>query len=373
MGILRYYEDPDALDSRFREEDAWPYAPSSRVPGVDSNVPPAPMPSAGAAGANVLGPPLSLLPSGPQVQGQASPALPRPQMAQDPYRSAPPMGGLTQSQFDGRFNAAAGGANPTRILQSGMPPTGSDASRFEGQQFDSQTYAPSGGSLSWLQNVSPDNPASNESQKATTSPTGPLDRKYTDTMKEKFERFAPKAKWDVRQWTNGYGTEAAGPNEEINEATAEQRFQRKIKEVAAHVDRFKPNLPPGARAALIDLTYNAGSNWMKSGLGEFVRAGDWENARERFLQYNKVWNAKTKKLEVHPHQVERRTIGASWFPGQAQDPQQQQVQPSPQLGANPIPFVNMRQSVPAQRGSIDFSRLQDALQASGRRQIFLGR
>lgn len=350
MGILDYYDDPDALLFRrdVDEGNASPYPSPSSAPGSDANA--APAPAAGAAAANIPGPPLSILPPGLQAQGQIFPTAPqRPQIAQDPYRSAPPMGGLTQPQFSDRFNAA-GEANPTGILQSGMPPAASDASRFEGRQFDPQTYAANGGPLSWLQNVSPE---------AAASPTSALDRKYTDMMKgEKFEGFAPKAKWDVRQWTNGYGTKAAGPNEEIDRATAEQRFQHKIKEVAADVDRFKPDLPSGVRAALIDLTFNAGANWMKSGLGEFVRAGDYEKARERFLEYNKVWNKKTGELEVDPHQVERRTIGASWFPDQA---------------PRPIPFLNMRQSAPAQRGSIDLTKLSNALQASRGRQAFLGR
>ncbi|WP_157088717.1 glycoside hydrolase family protein, partial [Bradyrhizobium jicamae] len=70
------------------------------------------------------------------------------------------------------------------------------------------------------------------------------------------------------------------------QAVYEQRFQDEIGKAAASVDAFNPNLPPGVRAALTSLTYNAGPGWQQSGLGQAVKAGDWDKAQSIFLQYN---------------------------------------------------------------------------------------
>jgi len=133
-----------------------------------------------------------------------------------------------------------------------------------------------------------------------------LDQSYLDAIKG-FEGFAPKASWDYKQHSNGYGTRALHPGEEIDKATAEQRFSGSIAKAAAHVDSVAPNAPPGVRAALTSLTYNAGPGWSSSGLGELVKAGDWQGAAERFQQYNKAGG------EVNPGLVNRRTKEAAWF------------------------------------------------------------
>jgi hypothetical protein len=80
---------------------------------------------------------------------------------------------------------------------------------------------------------------------------------------------------------------------------------------AASVDQFAPNLPPGVRAALTSLTYNAGPGWQQSGLGQAVQSGDFDKAQQIFLQYNKAGG------EVNPGLVARRQKEAAWFSGQA--------------------------------------------------------
>lgn len=98
----------------------------------------------------------------------------------------------------------------------------------------------------------------------------------------------PRAKWDFKQWTNGWGTKAAFPGEKIDRATADQRLQTELSKAATLVDRLGVPMTAGQRNALISLTYNAGPGWMRAGLGNSVRRGDWDGARRRLLSYNKA-------------------------------------------------------------------------------------
>lgn len=151
-----------------------------------------------------------------------------------------------------------------------------------------------------------------------------------DQIKE-FEGYREQPYWDQKQYTSGYGTKANAPDERIDQATAEQRLQTAIAAAAAHVDSVNPNLPQGARDALISLTYNAGPGWAKAGLGDLVRAGDLEGARARLLQYNKAgW-------EVNPALVKRRAAEAAWFDGQPA--QQGPLQPAPVSPVSPAQAI----------------------------------
>lgn len=134
----------------------------------------------------------------------------------------------------------------------------------------------------------------------------PLDPQYSDAIKG-FEGFTPQAQWDYKQNSNGYGTKALYPGEVIDKDTAEQRFQAELAKAQAHVESVAPNAPPGVKAALTSLTYNAGPGWSQSGLGDLVRAGDWTGAAERFQQYNKAGGQVNRGL------VERRGKEAAWF------------------------------------------------------------
>lgn len=134
----------------------------------------------------------------------------------------------------------------------------------------------------------------------------PLDPSFLDAIKG-FEGFSPQASWDYKQHSNGYGTRALYPGEKIDKDTAEARFQAEIAKAAAHVDQIAPTAPPGARAALVSLTYNAGPGWTTSGLGELVKAGDWNAASQRLTEYNKAGG------QVNPGLVQRRATEAGWF------------------------------------------------------------
>ena len=127
------------------------------------------------------------------------------------------------------------------------------------------------------------------------------------------EGFDPKPRWDVKQWTVGYGTRASGPDERPDQAELERRFQSEVGKAAKIVDGVNPNLDPGTRAALTSLTYNTGDAWTHSGLGEKVRSGDIAGAQHLFLQYGNVAGQPNAAIE------ERRWRESQWF-GRAEAP-----------------------------------------------------
>lgn len=129
---------------------------------------------------------------------------------------------------------------------------------------------------------------------------------YLDTIR-RFEGFTDRAQWDYAQHTNGYGTRALYPGEVIDKAEAERRFQSEIADARKVVDRFAPNADEGTKAALTSLTFNAGTTWTKSGLGEAVRAGDLDTARTLFQQYTKAGGETLSGL------VARRMAEAAWI------------------------------------------------------------
>jgi len=157
-----------------------------------------------------------------------------------------------------------------------------------------------------------------------------LDPEYLDAIKQS-EGYTPQAQWDYKQNSSGYGTKAQPGDENIPpdqlKGVHEQRFQDEIGKAASSVDSFAPNLPPGVRAALTSLTYNAGPGWQQSGLGQAIKSGDYDKAQSIFLQYNKAGG------EVNPGLVARRQKEAAWFAGQPA-PQPQTAQASPAAPAS---------------------------------------
>lgn len=127
-----------------------------------------------------------------------------------------------------------------------------------------------------------------------------------DKVKE-FEGFEPVAKWDYKQWTNGFGTRAREPREKISREEAEKRLAIELDHAAALVDHFADHLSVGVRAALIDLTFNEGTSWQHAGLGRAVLRGDLAGAKNRLLQYNRAGGKVLKALTA------RRKEEVSWF------------------------------------------------------------
>lgn len=148
-----------------------------------------------------------------------------------------------------------------------------------------------------------------------------------------FEGYTPRASWDYKQHSIGYGTRAKYPGEVIDRNEAENRLRSEVDSARRIVDGFAPHAPEGVKAALTSLTFNAGSKWTESGLGQAVKAGDWNTAQNRFLQYNKAGGS------VLPGLVKRRQQEASWFNGAA-----------PSIGAAPV--ASNSPPAPSQRMSL---------------------
>ena len=159
-----------------------------------------------------------------------------------------------------------------------------------------------------------------------------LDQSYLDAIKG-FEGYTPNPSWDYKQYSSGYGTKAQPGDENIApdqlKAIHEQRFADEVGNASASVDAFSQNLPPGVRAALTSLTYNAGPGWQQSGLGDAIKSGDYDKARDLFLQYNKAGG------EVNPGLVARRQKEAAWFGGGQPTPAAPVSPPSPPLQIGP--------------------------------------
>ena len=129
---------------------------------------------------------------------------------------------------------------------------------------------------------------------------------YLDAI-QKFEGYSARANWDYAQHSNGFGTKALYAGEVIDRAEAERRFSAEISKAEEAVERFAPGLDAGTKAALTSLTFNAGTTWMRAGLGDAIRSGDLETAREKFLKYNKAGG------DVLPGLVSRRFQEADWI------------------------------------------------------------
>jgi lysozyme len=133
-----------------------------------------------------------------------------------------------------------------------------------------------------------------------------LDVNFLDAIK-KSEGYSAESRWDYAQNSNGYGTRARYAGEVIDKAEADKRFKGEVEKAADFVDKFAPGLDEGSKAALTSLTYNAGTAWSQSGLGEAVSSGDIDKARSLFLQYNKAGGSTVDGL------VQRRLQEVTWF------------------------------------------------------------
>ena len=135
---------------------------------------------------------------------------------------------------------------------------------------------------------------------------GDMHHSYLEAIKS-FEGFTPKAQWDYAQFSNGYGTKALYAGEAISPEEAERRFKAEIEIARNIVEKHAAGWDEGTKAALTSLTFNAGTRWISSGLGEAVRNHDIEGVRERFAQYNKAGG------EVLPGLMRRRLAELDWI------------------------------------------------------------
>lgn len=157
--------------------------------------------------------------------------------------------------------------------------------------------------------ATPDPVARRELPPARAGSPFPSDEGALLTAIKGFEGYNPRAYGDYKQHSVGYGTRARHPGEVIDKGEAERRLADEVARARGIVDKFAPNIDPGTRAALTSLTYNAGDGWTRAGLGEAIRTGNMDEARRRFVQYNKAGG------EELPGLVARRRAEAAWMGG----------------------------------------------------------
>lgn len=82
-------------------------------------------------------------------------------------------------------------------------------------------------------------------------------------MVKGFEGFTPRAKWDYKQSSVGYGTRAQSPGQVVTRGQAEQMLQTELAKHAASVDQAAQQygyaLAPEQRDALISFSFNTGA------------------------------------------------------------------------------------------------------------------
>lgn len=102
------------------------------------------------------------------------------------------------------------------------------------------------------------------------------------------ETFSPKAFWDYKQWTNGYGTAARSRNEVIDEREADRRLRQTAQEFYDIVVRFdqahKYGFNNNQRDALTSFILNGGPGWLKEVSDDGRRSK--QQIAKAMLQYN---------------------------------------------------------------------------------------
>lgn len=137
-----------------------------------------------------------------------------------------------------------------------------------------------------------------------------MQTRYLELIKS-FEGFTPTAKWDYAQHTNGFGTKALYPGEQISRDEAEHRFSAEIEKARQFVEKHAKDWDNGTKAALTSLTFNAGTRWATSGLGRALRASDISSVKSHFLAYTKAGGADLPGL------IKRRLTEVTWIGEQA--------------------------------------------------------
>lgn len=126
-------------------------------------------------------------------------------------------------------------------------------------------------------------------------PQKPYAPEFEDFVKGQ-EGYTRTPKWDFKQSSSGWGTRHR-PGDPDTVEFHQQRLDEELTKAFNLVDQFHPGLPEKPRHALGDLTFNAGTEWMNSGLGQAIKAGDYRTAKERFLQYTKAGGKDMGALE----------------------------------------------------------------------------
>jgi len=112
------------------------------------------------------------------------------------------------------------------------------------------------------------------------------------------EQFTAKAFWDFKQYTNGYGTKANGPDEVITKEEAENRLTNSLQSAVSGVISYgknkKYNWTQGQIDALTSFSYNAGIGRLDQLTGGGKRSS--EEIATKLLEYNKATDSRSGKI-----------------------------------------------------------------------------
>jgi GH24 family phage-related lysozyme (muramidase) len=129
------------------------------------------------------------------------------------------------------------------------------------------------------------------------------------------ERFTPKAFWDKKQYTNGYGTKALSPEEVVSKDEAETRLQQYLHNAVSGVISYGKNKKyswsQGQVDALTSFAYNGGIGM----LDKLTQGGKRTNEQiaQSMMLYNKATDTKTGKTETLPGLTTRRAEELAMF------------------------------------------------------------
>lgn len=143
-------------------------------------------------------------------------------------------------------------------------------------------------------------------------PSGAAPNNSFDFTKHE-EGLAPVAKWDVRQYSGGYGSKAS-EGEIFDQAKADAYLKRDMQPSLEWIAKNVPNATPSQKTALADFGYNLGTGRLNELLPD-IKAGDWQRVAQRMLSYNKAAIGPGGELQPLDNLTERRQREATLITG----------------------------------------------------------
>lgn len=125
------------------------------------------------------------------------------------------------------------------------------------------------------------------------------------------ERFSPKAYWDYKQYSIGYGTKASSANATITKDQALEALQAHVSKDLPYIQNLVTvPLTQNQVDALLSFSYNLGPGVLKnSKLIKLLNQGDYKGAAKAMLAYNKAGGKINKNL------IRRRQAEMNMFLG----------------------------------------------------------
>src|SRR5690606_21821372 len=129
------------------------------------------------------------------------------------------------------------------------------------------------------------------------------------------EGYTSTAKWDVRQYSVGYGTRGKA-GEKVTKAEAEKRLASEAGKVASFIsENVTVPLTQQQFDALTSFGFNLGTDDIAKLLPD-INAGNFDRVAKRMLSFNKALNEETGELEELSGLTKRRQREAAMFLGE---------------------------------------------------------